>query len=247
MKLLVSIDVEGKSPPEKYECVDILDGFLDEFDFSITLFVTPDVVKNRPETVSQWLESGHAIGLHIHPGRMTGESDWLTSYDEQEIEDLLIRGCEVFENQIDYRPRLFRAGRWEYSEALHSALGNQGFYRDASLRPDKHQTPYKCYGVEEVPMSVYDNPLVRLALTPWTISSLPFHADGLLSKLFFIPGFYFVTWRVLLSNRPYLMVSLHDYDVQPPTLRTRLRSYINHLANYTSPKTIDAIEVELGE
>jgi peptidoglycan/xylan/chitin deacetylase (PgdA/CDA1 family) len=240
MKGLLTVDVEGGSEPNVYRSVDILERFLDEMEIPATLFVTPDVVENRSETVAKWLDQSHSIGLHIHPERIgPGDSDWLTEYGEEMIEEMVAIGCETFADHLDFEPVQFRAGRWEYSEQLLRALRSQGFKRDASLRPDTRCDPYERSDIREIPMTVYDSAVIRQLLRPWTLNSIPLHADAFLVKRAFIPGFYAVTWRSLRTDIPYLMTSLHDYDVESTTMRTRLEQYLSYVFSRTSPTVID--------
>lgn len=240
MKGLLTVDVEGGSDPNVYRSVDILERFLDEMGIPATLFVTPDVVENRPETVAKWLDQSHSVGLHIHPERIgPDDSDWLAEYDEESIEEMVAIGCETFADHLGFEPVQFRAGRWEYSGQLLRALRSQGFKHDASLRPDSRRDPYEQSGVKEIPMTVYDSAVVRQLLRPWTLDSIPLHADGFLTNRAFIPGFYAVTWRLLHADTPYLMTSLHDYDVESPTMRTRLEQYLSHVFSRASPTVID--------
>ncbi|WP_160135423.1 polysaccharide deacetylase family protein [Halococcus salsus] len=240
MKGLLTVDVEGGSKPNVYQCVDILERFLDEIEIPATLFVTPDVVENRPETVAKWLDQPHSVGLHIHPERIgPGDSDWLAEYDEESIEEMVAIGCETFDDYLGFKPVQFRAGRWEYSEQLLRALQSQGFERDASLRSDSRRDPYERSGIREFPMTVYDSAIVRQLLRPWTIDSIPLHADAFLGKRAFIPGFYAVTWRLFHADIPYLMTSLHDYDVGSTAIRSRIKQYLTYVFSRTSPTVID--------
>lgn len=240
MKGLLTVDVEGGSGPNVYQSVDILERLLDKMGISATLFVTPDVVENRPEIVAKWLDQSHSVGLHIHPKRIgPGDSDWLAEYDEESIEEMVAIGCETFADHLGFEPVLFRAGRWEYSEQLLRALRSQGFERDASLRPDSRRDPYERSGIRETPMTVYDSVIIRQLLRPWTLDSIPLHADGFLANRGFIPGFYAVTWQLLRADIPYLMTSLHDYDVESTTMRTRLEQYLSYVFSRTSPTVID--------
>lgn len=240
MKGLLTVDVEGGSEPNAYRSVDILEQFLDEMGIPATLFVTPDVVENRPETVAKWLSQSHSVGLHIHPERIgPGDSDWLTEYDKESIEGMVAIGCETFADHLGFDPVQFRAGRWEYSEQLLRALQSQGFEHDASLRPSSCRNPYERSGIEEIPMTVYDSAVIRQLLRPWTLDSIPLHADGFLTDRGLIPGFYAVTWRLLHADIPYLMTSLHDYDVESTTMRTRLEQYLSYIFSRTSPIVID--------
>ena len=238
MDLLVTIDIEGNSG--EYECVNDLYSMLNEIDFGCTLFVTPDVVKNRTELVEDWIKDDHEVGLHIHPRRMTGGSDWLTEYKENEIEDMVINGTLVFEDELSYTPDIFRAGRWAYSNPMLKALGSQGYSIDASLRPREETNPYRRYGVKEVPHTVYSNVAVKAALKPFTVESIPFHADGWLSKSR-LPRLFFhsVTLRKTASQPDYFMTSFHDYDVEATTLRDRITSYIKKLKRKATPITIN--------
>ena len=242
MNGLITIDVEGGTKPNAYHSVDILEQFLDRLELPATLFVTPDVVVNRPETVAKWIDQDHSIGLHIHPARLgEGDSDWLAEYDEDAIEEMVAIGCETFADHLDFEPVMFRAGRWEYSEQLLRALQSQGFFRDASLRPGPQCDPYHRSGIEEIPMTVYETAIIRQMLRPWNLDSIPLHADLFLDNRALIPGFYAVTWRLLHTDISYLMISLHDYDVEAATLRRRISQYISYVARRTTATTIDEL------
>ena len=239
MKGLFTVDVEGGSEPNVYQSVDILEQFLDEIGIPATLFITPDVVENRPATVAKWLNQSHSIGLHIHPERIgSGNSDWLTEYDEASIKEMIAIGSGTFADHLGFEPVLFRAGRWEYSEQLLRALRSQNFERDASLRPNSLRESHERSGIEEIPMTVYATPFLRRILRPWNLDSIPLHADAFLANRGFIPGFYAVTWRLLQANIPYLMTSLHDYDIELNTMRSRTEQYLSYISSRTSAAVI---------
>jgi hypothetical protein len=232
MKFVVTVDVEGGSEPDRYESVDVLDSILQESNLPYTLFVTPDVIQNRPEIVRTWVDAEHAVGLHIHPARLEGgESDYLTDYGRAEIENFVTQGCEVFEKVLGTTPRGFRAGRWEYSERLHEVLGKLEFDYDASLRPNRPCEPFIRNGVTEYPHSVYSTLLIRGLLKPWdaltdAMNSIAFSPDAWFSRSF--PArvsFRAATKRVLQSGRLYLMIAYHDYDILKEPLRSRIQSY----------------------
>lgn len=245
MKLLVTVDVEGRrrssaSTADRYEPVSVLDSVLSDLGIETTLFVTPDVVENRPRAVREWRRAGHTVGLHVHPSRMSGGSDWLTDYDGDAIDRFVTRGCETFEAHLGFVPTHFRAGRWEYSETLLAVLGDHGFDRDASLVPDRPRDPYERHGVEELPLTTYANPLVRPLLRFWDAESIPLYADWFLPRTPLIPGFYAVTYRLLHSSRPYLMTAFHDYDLLAH--RNRIRGYLSWLSERTTPLGIGSYE-----
>lgn len=252
MNLVTTIDVEGfvtiadswdEEFSDHYECVEALDDWLEDLTGSVTLFVTPDVVEYRPSIVEGWIDTGHTVGLHIHPGRLqSGESDWLDQYTRAEIEGFVEHGVSVFENELDFSPTTFRAGRWAFSNEILGALGSLEFDIDASHRPPTYTESYRRHGVVEYPMSVYENYLVQWALRPYSISALPMHADGLLSSRLRAAVFYVIAMRLLASNREYLMLSLHDYDISDRDRARRIRRFHNLIANWVTPVGIEALE-----
>ena len=144
MDLFVTVDIEGRTREDGsvgYEPVDRFDDHLASLPCRASLFVTRDVIENRTETVLQWLEAGHAVGLHVHPTRLTGGSDWLDEYDLETIEEMLDRGVTAFEDHLGHRPTAFRAGRWAYSDRLLDALEAMEFELDSSLRPTHGTVP----------------------------------------------------------------------------------------------------------
>ncbi|WP_277543705.1 polysaccharide deacetylase family protein [Haloarcula laminariae] len=235
--LISTVDVEGHNG--NYECVLALDRLLSTAEVPHTLFVTPDVVENRTELVARWVDSHHEVGLHIHPERLSGGSDWLTDYDEKEISEMLANSCRVFERELDMVPVIFRAGRWEYSDQLLRALADNGFESDASYRPDRFVNTYVRHGIREYPLTCYTNPLIKLLMTPWDNKSVALHADLFLSNLPLSVGFCSVTARMLLSDIPYLMIAYHDYDVLE--LADQFEFYINSLSRVRSQKTMSEI------
>ena len=246
MKLLITIDVEGTmstaNQENPYKSVEALESFLEEIEQPVTLFVTPGVVKHRSDVVRRWLEDGITVGLHLHPTRMEGgKSDRLGDYNRETIEEFLITSSELFEERLGMTPTCFRAGRWEYSDQLLEALRAQGFERDSSLKPDDSIEPYSSSGIREYPLTIYSNPGVNLLTKPWAFNSIPLHADAFLINPALALGFYAITRRLVNSDRPYIMVSYHDYDILDETLKKRLKRYHRFLDEWTTSTTLDEI------
>lgn len=238
MKSLVTIDVEGHPDNRTYDSIDLLDQLLDGLSVPTTLFVTPDVVRARPERVGRWMDGPHAVGMHVHPERLGGQSPLLSEYGESEIAAMLQKSLATFEETLGVRPAHFRAGRWEYSEQLLVALDQVGIDRDASLVPDYPKEPYSRGDVLELPLSVYSNPLVEKFTRYWDTTRIPLWADWFLPKKRLLPGFYAVTWRILKSDRRYVMTALHDYDILAASMWGRTRQYIEFLTSRTVPATV---------
>jgi|GEM_PF-2889518 len=259
--LLVTVDVEGVVEPGsggnatggtgesatdgtgEYavddRSVDVLDSVLDAFALPATLFVTPAVVRRRTETVAAWREAGHALGLHVHPARLGGESDWLAAYDQSEIETFLSTGIGVFRDHLGTTPERFRAGRWSFSESLLRALSTQGIDTDATHRPGQVLGPYRRHGVTEFPMSVYGHPVVRAGLraSPWDLDGFPLHADATLGPVPRRLALYVATWRVAAAA-PYVMVSVHDYDLVDRRMRRQFERYVARLSEWLDATTL---------
>lgn len=241
--LLVTVDVEGVVSTGSYESVDELDELVRTLDVPVTLFVTPAVVRNRTGKVRSWVESEHAVGLHLHPGRMGGDSDWLATYDESAIRRFLREGRNTFAEQLDFRPSLFRAGRWSFSESLLRALAAEGFERDASHRPAVRRDPYESYGVTEFPMTVVGNTFTHLAFRRFGIDGVPLHADGFgqtLPRYVMLLG---ATAIVRATDRPYLMVSFHDYDLVSADIYGRIERYLKNLCRKQRATTVPDLPV----
>lgn len=237
--LLVTVDVEGIVSSGEYRSVDRLDGLLEELDLQAGLFVTPAVVENRPETVFGWIEEGHDVGLHVHPARFEGDrSDWLAEYPPDEITRILGAAVDIFQERIGVRPTTFRAGRWSFSEEMLEALGRVGFDVDASHRPGGVVDPYSSRGVCELPMSVFGSRLLRTILSSRGVDGIPLHADAFLTSRRRAVPFYAVTALVALQCRPYLMMSLHDYDLTDPSAYDRIAAYIGRLDDRLRTTTV---------
>jgi peptidoglycan/xylan/chitin deacetylase (PgdA/CDA1 family) len=228
MSLLVTVDVERGPEPDPYRSVDDLDSMISETD-RWTFFVTPDVVKEKQEVISQWLADGHSVGMHIHPERITDESDWLSDYTAGDIKSMLTYGCKVFKSELGFKPTMFRAGRWEHSSQLVKALESTGFEVDCSLLPDQMTSPYRDGSIIELPLTVYTNGLLKTVLMPWTINGIPQTIDNFLKRTPLVPGYYAVAYRTILQSPPYFMIAFHDYDTTGSTLRKRMRTYIDWL------------------
>ncbi|WP_436911289.1 hypothetical protein [Halosimplex marinum] len=245
MKLVVTADIEGETDPASYRSTDAFREVARRLDGPLSLFVTPDVVRNRTDHVREWLDAGYPVGLHVHPARLTGGSDWLDEYDEAAIHGMVGEGLDVFDDHLDHAPPAFRAGRWAYSEALLRALDRHDVRIDASLCPDAHREPYERHGVTEYPMTVYRNPLVHQLLRPYGIDSIPLHADAFLANRPLAVGFLGVTLRLLVADRPYLMVNFHDYDVLADPLRSRIVAYVSALADRLDVVALTAVDERL--
>jgi len=243
--LAITVDVEGVVESDEFRSVGLLDSVLESVGVPATLFITPSVVEQRTDLVAKWIEGPHSVGLHIHPGRIGGDSDWLETYDQGAIETFLIRSQQVFTEQLGVEPSLFRAGRWSFSPALLPALDKQGFTIDATLRSSTQQVPYAVGDATELPMTVVGNEPIRWALRSKGINGFPLHADAFLESAPHACVFYLMTAVALRSDRPYIMVSLHDYDLVNDERRKRTARYLAHLAEWTYPQTID--EIPLGE
>jgi peptidoglycan/xylan/chitin deacetylase (PgdA/CDA1 family) len=239
--LFVTVDVEGRTREDGmvvYDPVDRFDDHLASLPCRASLFVTPDVVEHRTETVAGWLEAGHAVGLHVHPTRLTGGSDWLDEYDCGAIQEMLGQGVSVFDDHLGHRPTAFRAGRWAYSDRLLDALDAMEFEVDSSLRPTEPTTPYRRGSVTEYPLTVYANPIVRALLTPFDIDAVGLHADAFLRTGPRAVLFRALTRWLAKSQRDYLMVAYHDYDVVGDKLERRISEYVAWLHNRASPTTL---------
>lgn len=242
--LLITVDVEGLVEEGSFESVRTLETFLETLGLPATLFVTPAVVSARPDTVAAWVEAGHSVGLHVHPARFGGDSDWLETYEQFEIEEFLTRGRTVFEDSIGHEPMLFRAGRWSFSHTVLAALDATGFDVDASHRPGGRRDPYAHGGVAEYPMTVVGNPLLELLLRPTGIDGMPLHADAFLQTRPRAVALYAATAIAMRTTRPYVMVSLHDYDLSAPRVRNRIMRYLARLAEWRRPTTLGDLNRE---
>jgi peptidoglycan/xylan/chitin deacetylase (PgdA/CDA1 family) len=245
--LAVTVDVEGVVEEGNFGSVATLDAFLAEVGVPATLFVTPAVIRERTEAVRGWIEGPHAVGLHLHPGRFGGDSDWLASYERHEIESFLERGKAVFEERFDEEPRLFRAGRWSFSERLLVALDASGFEIDASHRPDGRRAPYAYGGLTEYPMTVLSNPALRLLLRPTGVDGFALHTDAFLRNRPGTAALYTATGIAAASGRPYLMVSFHDYDLVDDARRRRTKTYLGRLAARCRPRTVPELSPDDSE
>jgi len=238
MKSIITIDVEGSLNSNGYSCVENLDNLLKITNIQATLFVTPDVIDHNKDIIKEWKDENHTIGLHIHPARLTGRSDWLTEYSKSEVRDMIRRGIDTFETNIEAHPRVFRAGRWEYSEELLEVLSDFGFDADASLVPVSCRPPYQVDNVTELPLTTYQNWLTPVLLRHRGKRSVPLYADWFFPKPHYIPGFYFMTWRLLHSDNDYVMTAFHDYDLETPEFTDRVERYIEFLDKHSTVSSL---------
>lgn len=236
--LLITVDVEGIVDADQDYSVDRLVDLLEGLEVPATLFVTPSIVRNRAETVAAWVEGDHRVALHVHPARHGGNSDWLATYDAPEIARFLAEGGDTFEECVGFRPSGFRAGRWSFSEAVLQACSMADIEWDASLRPDRRRDPYTRSGVTEYPMSVYGNRVVEALLRGYDIDVVPLHADALARSRLRTVLLYGTTWRLLVSDLPYTMVSFHDYDLVDDGVRRRIERYLLRLSTHRTAATL---------
>lgn len=239
--LALTVDVEGVVESNDFTSVRELDSVLETLSLPASLFVTPAVIEQCTEIVAGWLDGPHTVGLHLHPGRFGGDSDWLATYEQSAIETFLGRGAQVFERHLGTVPTCFRAGRWSFSGRLLAALAAAGFEADASHRPGGRCDVYTRHGVTEFPMTVVGHPLLRYVLRSTGLDGIPLHTDLLLKPGHRAPALYIATAAAARSERPYVMVSLHDYDLMDDTLRQRIVRYVARLADWCRPVTLETV------
>ena len=237
--LVITVDVEGLVDSGRFHSVDRLAALLEDTEIPATLFVTPSVVENKPETVADWIKGHHQVALHVHPGRLGGDSDWLETYERSAIATFLKRGIDTFEAVLGTSPEGFRAGRWSFSEAVLKACDDVEIEWDASHRPETRLDPYTRYGTEEFPMSVYSNSLLRVFLRPYGIDGIPLHADGFSKSRLRSFALSIATRLLSLGDSPYLMISFHDYDLAASQLRNRIEHYLKRVAASRRAVTIE--------
>ena len=243
--LLVTVDVEGIVEEEDdFRSVERLASLLETLSIPVTLFVTPTVAINRPETVAGWVDAGHAVGLHVHPARLGGDSDWLATYDKSDIKTFLGRGQDALRDHVGLEPVLFRAGRWSHSRTLLAALDEQGIESDASQRSASRRSMYRYRGVTEYPMTVFENSILRYVLRPYGIDGLPLHPDAFLGSYALALSLYAATIREVLSDRSYVMVSFHDYDLVDEVLRRRVTRYLTRVTDWYRSDRIKTLPIE---
>lgn len=240
---LITVDVEGAVESRSYHTVDLLAETLSDLALPATLFVTPDVIRARTSTVERWIAEGHAVGLHVHPERLGGDDVWFGEYRQDAIESFLSQGADIFESHLGVRPRLFRAGRWSFSQPLLRGLAATGFEYDASHRPLERREPYRSHGLVEFPLSVYGSRLFRSRLFPWNVDTLPLSIDALLRSKPRSLACYAATWRILAADPSYLMVGFHDYDLSISPVRRRIERYLARVSEFTEPVSLDEVTV----
>lgn len=244
---IITVDVEGAVESKSYHSVELLAQTLSDLALPATLFVTPDVIREKTSTVEQWIADGHTVGLHIHPERLGGDDVWLGKYRQDTIESFLYQGIDIFESHLGDCPRLFRAGRWSFSETLLRALAATGFEYDASHRPIEHHDPYRTHGLVEFPLSVYGSRLFRSRFLPWDVETLPLSVDALLRGTPLSLACYAATWRILAADPSYLMVGFHDYDLSDSPVRRRIERYLARVGEFTEPVSLDELAVRPDE
>ncbi len=132
----------------------------------VSFAVMPDVVKYFPR------DSGHEIGLHIHPGWKeydeNGEhwcigDSYLNEHCEQSINSVALRNYP-YEEQLDMirsgkdylsdyfgvEPKMFVAGCWSVNNDTVRALLKAGFTHDCSLIPHRYPGIYDWSGVKRL-------------------------------------------------------------------------------------------------
>jgi peptidoglycan/xylan/chitin deacetylase (PgdA/CDA1 family) len=237
----ITVDVEGVIESNDFHSVHLLDSVLETLGEPVTLFVTPAVVREKTETVADWVDGPHDVGLHVHPSRLGGDSDWLAAYDAPAIQSFLERGRSVFEDRLEFTPTLFRAGRWSFSPAVLEGLNAVEFTADASHRPAGRHEPYNYLNVTEYPMTVVGNEVSRYLLRSKGVDGVPLHADAFLRTRAGAGVLYPVTALVLTTNRPYVMVSLHDYDLVDETTRRRIVGYLSRISTVCQTERITTL------
>ena len=106
---------------------------------------------------------------------------------------------------------------------------------------DRYDGLFVRHGIEEFPVSVYDNPLLRSMLTPFPINCIPLDLSTFLKRSAFVPVTYIITARQLQRKAPYTMVVFHDFDLAMETMRDRIRTYLKFISKQEDASTLKQI------
>jgi len=116
----------------------------DEYGIPYTFFLCGEVAENCPH-LFKGLEGKHSIGVHTHPftherifkgsSPNDREEDRLEKYTFQQQYDMISTDVQLIAENLDHRPKIFRAGKHSVSKVTFKVLEALGFTIDCSIHP----------------------------------------------------------------------------------------------------------------
>ncbi len=105
------------------------------------------------------VEKAHCeLGAHLHPwanppffGKPTEENSHVVNLPLKQVEEKLDALLTLFNQQLKYKPKAFRTGRWGISEDILQLLYLRGFDVDSSVYPFYRNEYFNCYGAPLMP------------------------------------------------------------------------------------------------
>ena len=148
---------------------------LKEFDIKATFFVPGWVIERNQSLIKEAFAEGHEIAHHgyLH--------EWPDMTDPVKEEGLLLKGMEIIEKTIGYKPYGYRSPAGEYTPTTLSLLKKHGFTYSSSMMDDIF--PYKHlidgvktdlvelpvhWSIDDAPYFIYSlrPPISRMTITP---------------------------------------------------------------------------------
>jgi hypothetical protein len=125
-------EISRSGPAERGESERAIRGYveiLSSYGLPATLLVHPEVAGYHTELLLDYEQSGHCLGLHLHPYKLAGggyRRD-LGAYPAEEQQRMVGAACRRWKEIIGRHPLFFRAGYFSANDMTFGVLEDLGF------------------------------------------------------------------------------------------------------------------------
>jgi peptidoglycan/xylan/chitin deacetylase (PgdA/CDA1 family) len=209
----------------------ILISILKKHNITSTFFVTPDIVNNCNNMISELYSKDFEIGTHIHPDLIGSFSQQLADLSYT-VQKKLIRNATSLITKEFCKPTSFRAGRYSANQDTFKILDELGYKIDSSVTPytswikdggqdwrnySAYLTKFPSTDIIEVPITIFPFPIKNQWYRPTFSNSslmnniIEYYSSK--SNTLFVANILIHSYELLESN---------PYNISPDILLKRL-------------------------
>ena len=289
--VLISIDTEGpcgSNPVEKLIWGKTSSGINAGIEMLLDIFDSNDVKglffvdiaeawecgeDSIKEVLSYIDRSGHDVGVHIHPDRMSDPSRrYLWQYSADEQKNMIEKCTDFYEKCLNRKPKSFRAGRYGINDDTLKILCDFGYEYDMSVfygnKYCKVSAPITCNklvdidGIKEIPVSVFksfktpmyerfDKVDISMDISEFKrVTNKMLRDDSVDTVSFFAHSFSLLNWRKTPDSPSFMMKEAKKMDYMIKYMKKSGYIFIEEKdlikLDYSSKKNIEITDYSKG-